>query len=130
MKIPRYRGVGMKGGWRDRKRTTATAKPEIPKTEIHGSGNGNGAINVTFRNDARHQLHRIIYSMFLSPEVIIVSEFPRDSLEERQPPANTLFSTYFDTADVFSLSRIFRCRTHTILESSSKPREILCLCNV
>lgn len=65
--------------------------------------------------------------MFLSPEVIIVSEFPRDSLEERQPPANTLFSTYFDTADVFSLSRIFRCRTHTILESSSKPREILCL---
>lgn len=43
--------------------------------------------------------------MFLSPEVIIVSEFPRDSLEERQPPANTLFSTYFDTVDVFSLSR-------------------------
>lgn len=48
--------------------------------------------------------------MFLSPEVIIVCEFPRDSLGRSnvESPVTTLFSTHFvpDTATFFLVSRV------------------------
>lgn len=76
---------------------------EIPKTEIQGSTIG--AINVvTFRNDAA----RLYYTLFLSPEVIIVCEFlrhplGRSNVESRHFsfPRRHLVSHPFDNRHVF-----------------------------
>lgn len=70
--------------------------------------------------------------MFLSPEVIIVCEFPRDSLGRSnvESPVTTLFSTHFvpDTATFFLVSRVdsYPSRVLDGIESKS-GRNILSL---
>lgn len=70
--------------------------------------------------------------MFLSPEVIIVCEFPRDSLGRSnvESPVTTLFSTHFvpDTATFFLVSRVdsYPSRVLDGIESKSE-RNILSL---